>query len=272
MIAPRSFAGIALNDGFFKSEISTPFNAEKNLILNDLLLDGQAYARSKIAVRKLTLNIVAAHLDLARLRTLNTAVAGNHLKELVLDTALGTLTAKAEVTSFGWSEDTPLISSFALSLPDPYWYAQDPETITLGALYENGVLFGPEAGVLFSDTAVVFGLGTGAASTIVNRGNVDAYPVITITGECHGLTLSNSTTGETIHLDVTLKKTDTLVLDCSVGPASTRGVYLNGVSTPALKTSAGWMHCVPGENALWFARYALQNEQQCTVTLHARWI
>lgn len=270
MISPVSFNGVALNDGFFKSDLLDVFSSDKDLTLNDMLGDGQAWGSSKIAERKLVLNIVAGAHDLRKLMQLNQMVRGNQLKPLVIDADIGLLTGQAEVTSFAWSDDSPLIISAQLTMPDPYWYAQTAKSVQLGATYSTGVVFGAGQGVVFGPgQGVVFGVATGGAATITNEGNADAYPVIHVVGTCSGISVTNLTTGETVAVNAALSDDDTLVIDCR--PA-TCGVYLNGVANIGLKSSPGWVRCVPGNNQLVFSRNSLQNKKHCTVELNERWI
>lgn len=116
---------------------------------------------------------------------------------------------------------------------------------------------------------VVFGTATGEGAILTNSGNADAYPVITVVGTCANITITNSTTGESVSVSPALQDTDTLIIDCR---PLTRGVYLNGVANIGLKTNAGWIHCQPGDNLFLFSRASLQNKKHCTVQLQSRWI
>ncbi|ADU27877.1 hypothetical protein [Ethanoligenens harbinense] len=141
MLTPISFNGVALNDGFFSSDLRGAFDADKTLTTNDILDDGQVFGRSKVAPRKLVLQIVAGAHDLARLAVLNRMAAGNALKPLVIDTDFGRLIGYAEVTGFGWSSDTPLLSTVQLTMPDPHWYTLRADTLSLEPHIDNGVIF-----------------------------------------------------------------------------------------------------------------------------------
>lgn len=262
MISPASFNGVALNDDFFKSDLLDAFNADKDLTLNDLLGDGQAWGSSKVTPRKLVLNIVAGAHDLQKLMQLNKMVRGNRLKPLVIDTDIGRLTGKAEVTSFAWSDDSPLVISAQLTMPDPYWYAQTAKSVQLGST-SNAAM------VLPATLPWTLGSLTGGEGTITNEGNADAYPVIHVVGTCSAISVTNLTTGETVSVSAALGDDDELVIDCR---PETCGVYLNGVANIGLKTSPGWMRCVPGDNIISFNRNSLQNKKHCTVELNERWI
>lgn len=144
MITPISYNNVPLNDGFFSSDLQGAFDADKTLLLNDILSDGQVYGRSKTTERKLVLQIVAGGYDLTKLTTLNDMVSGNALKPLVIDTDIGRLIGYAEVTSFAWSDDTPLLSSCQLTMPDPHWYTLQPDTLSLEPSIMTGVVFSME--------------------------------------------------------------------------------------------------------------------------------
>ena len=151
---------------------------DKTLTLNDLFTDGQSFGRSKATERKLVLNIVADGYDLQKLLTLNNMVRGNELKTFVIQTDIGLLQGSAEVTSFAWSDDSPLIISAQLTMPDPHWYARNPATLSLEPALTNGVIFEPERIVLDGYTAASADrqqLDAGAASdtltTQYNGGN-----------------------------------------------------------------------------------------------------
>lgn len=262
MLAPVSFNGVELNDGFFSSDLLNAFNADKDLVLNDLLGDGQAWGSSKVADRKLVLNIVAGAYNLAKLMQLNKMVRGNQLKPMVIDTDIGQLIGYAEVTSFAWSDDSPLIISAQLTMPDPCWYAAEPTSVALGATYNTAKTYPytyPRA----------YGAATGGEGALVNDGNADAYPVITVAGTCSNITVANETTGENISVSPALAEDDELVIDCR---PDTCGIYLNGIADIRLKTIPGWIHCPPGNNTFVFSRNSLQNKKHCIVQLRSRWI
>ncbi|ADU27133.1 phage distal tail protein [Ethanoligenens harbinense] len=116
---------------------------------------------------------------------------------------------------------------------------------------------------------VIFYPAEGETGTITNTGNVDAYPIITITGACANPSVTNDTTGESISVNLALGSTDTLVIDCR--PA-TRGCYLNGTLAFGIKQELGWIHCPPGDNVLTFARNGYDTKRHCTVSLQGRYL
>lgn len=169
MISPVSFNGVALNDGFFQSDLRGVFDSDKALTLNDILGDGQVFGRSKASERKLVLNIVAGGYDLIKLKALNNMVSGNALKPLVIDTDIGRLIGYAEVTSFAWSDDTPLLSSCQLTMPDPHWYTLQPDTLSLEPTIATGVVFGTVTRV-----ALDAGASDAAARTVLDAAGSDS--------------------------------------------------------------------------------------------------
>lgn len=116
---------------------------------------------------------------------------------------------------------------------------------------------------------VIFYPAVGETGSITNSGNVDAYPVITITGTCSNPSITNETTRETIAVNIALGNTDVLVIDCR--PA-TRGCYLNDVLTFGIKRGLGWIHCPPGDNVLTFDRDGYDTRRHCTIALQGRYL
>lgn len=244
---------------------------DKDIVTNDMFYDGQAWGRSKSGVKTLTINGYIKSKDNKYRVALNKAIAPNGLKPLLLTYSDGTQkVGQAEIQTRAAADSNPTKISLTLVMPDPYWYAQAAKSVQLGATYSAGVVFGATQGVVFgSGHGVVFGTATGAAATLTNSGNADAYPVITVVGTCSGISVTNLTTGETVAVSAALSDDDTLVIDCR--PA-TCGVYLNGVANIGIKTSPGWMRCVPGDNQIVFSRNSLQNKKHCTIEINERWI
>lgn len=116
---------------------------------------------------------------------------------------------------------------------------------------------------------VIFYPPTGETGTLTNPGNVDAYPVITITGPCSNPAITNETTGESITCNIALGNGDTLILDCR---PPTRGCYLNGTLQFSVKQAIGWIHCPPGDNRFSFARAGYDAKRHCTISLQGAYI
>ena len=261
--------GIELADGInYWFHLSGFFDFEKNIITNDLMMDGENFGRSKNKSKTLVLDGWVLSNDEILVFALNKTLAGNGLKPLIIN---DTYLCYVEISSRGSTSDNSHEISCQLTMPDPYLYALTPQTAVLGAQYSTGVIFDTGTGITFGP-GVVFGAATGAGGTLTNGGNADAYPVITIVGACSGIAVTNQTTGESISINANLADSDTLIIDCSAGPNSTRGVYLNGVQALGLKTSPGWIHCPPGDNVFLFSRNSLEDKKHCTISLQSRWI
>lgn len=272
MITPYSFGGVLLNTADYQTDSRGIFDGDKDIVLNDMLGDGQMFGRSKHKEKNIVLDITVTNYDLKKIVALNAFKQGNTTKLLVVDTeAFGRLQIWAEVSSFAWSDSSALSISVKLTAPDPCLYSNTATVVTLGAGTGNGIIFSKN-GITFSTSGFLFGQKINGGTTITNLGNVDAYPIFTITGPCSEIVVENKTTEETINIDAILGDSDTLVIDCSAGPNNTRGVYLNGNMALSLKTNTGWVHCAPGDNIIAFSRNSTILTADCTVNLQSRWL
>ena len=251
--------GLELVGGNYHFFLSGLPDFEKDIVTNDLFSDGAAWGRSKNKPKTLVLDGYILSGGTAAEWALNKVLAPNGLKALIVN---NTYKCKVEVVSRGSNTNNSHIISCQLTMPDPYWYAQATKSVQLGST-SNAAL------VLPATLPWTLGSLTGGEGTITNEGNADAYPVIRVVGTCSNISVTNQTTGETISVSAALGDDDELVIDCR---PDTCGVYLNGVANIGLKTSPGWMRCVPGNNIISFNRNSLQNKKHCTVELNERWI
>lgn len=255
-----------INDDYFFT-LTGLFDIEKTIITNDLMVDGENYGRSKNNPKSLVLNGFILNRTDEALYAFNKALASNGLKPLIINNMY---VCYVELKNRISDTNDRYIISCQLTMPDPYLYTLNPQTVELGALYSTGVIFAPGQGVIFgANKGVTFGAAIGAGGTVTNEGNVDSYPVITIIGTCSGITVTNKTTNKSISVNAILTDSDTLVIDCR---PETCGVYLNGNQEIQLKTNDGWIRCQPGDNLFTFSRSSLQNKKHCKVELQSRWI
>lgn len=262
LITQISYDGIELRSSDYRFTLQNAWNFEKSIVTNDIMGDGLNFVRSKIEPKSIMLNGFVMSNDISKVLMLNTIFSKNELKKIVITVSgLGRLYGYAEVTSRGKGSISRSVS-VTLTMPDPYWYSAYTDQISLG---------GTTNAPLILPAVLPWTLGgiTGASGSILNEGNADSYPVITIVGTCSSISISNSTTGESISINGSLTDSDTLVIDCR---PSTCGVWLNGVPRIDLKTSPGWIHCAPGWNTFIFNRISLQTKKHCTVALQSRWI
>ena len=137
---------------------------------------------------------------------------------------------------------TSVIFSANLVCPDPRKYAAEPSSMTaFGDVSDAG-------GGLVVPFTVPFTLDPGSppgVMTVVNAGNIDTRPVLTLSGPLTAPKVTNATYGMTISFSaVTLGATDVLVIDTDA-----RTAYLNGGFCNADLSSAWWV-LWPGANTL----------------------
>jgi len=256
--------GLNLISSDYYFSVSGLFDFDKNIFANDLFIDGQSFNRSKINPKVLVLNGQIKTWDPQKIAALNQVLYSGGQKVLVANiVGLGVLTAYVEVRSKASGDNTRKVS-VQLFMADPYLYAQNTVTINLNPVSGSGLTY-PYT------YPIVYGVVSGGAGSISNAGNAVAYPVITITGACTNPTITNSTTGESLTLNITLAQSDTLVIDCR--PA-TRSIKLNGTTNKinAKTVSSKWLSCQPGINSLTFVPTTIGTGMSCSVALTARWI
>lgn len=238
------------------------FEGDREVIMNDLYTAGQSYNRGKIKERKILLKGYVKGDILTNLFKLKRMLFKDGLKTLTIG-ILGMPVFSLQVDLLNWASDevSPEIISCQLVAPDPYLYAVDAKSTSLGSVSNVGLTFP-------FTFPIVFGTITGGEDTINNKGNAVAYPIISVTGTCDTITVENQTTGESMSLDVSLQDSDTLIID---NRPDTRGIYLNGSKRMDLKNGS-WISCIPGDNIFHFQRNSLQLKQHCTISLQSRWI
>lgn len=258
-----------INDNYFCT-ISGAFDMEKTIISNDLSIDGQSFARSKINPKSPVLNIAILRLNETNVLNINKAIYGDNLKTIVLDTVeIGKVTGKAEIKSRVRGDSANLLS-LSLTMPDPYWYSEDYQRIRLGATYSSGIIFSPSTHIkLWGNDGIKFGTATGEAGTIVNSGNADTYPQITVMGACSGITVINLTTNQSFSYAGNILSGDVLTADFS--PEQAIELYV-GSRLEQIPITGDLMKCVPGNNAFTFARNSNENVQHCEVSIQSRWV
>ena len=138
-----------------------------------------------------------------------TVVQGDHAgRQLVCAYAAG-------LESF--SEDYALLGKATLGFhaADPYW--QDATEQSLTATIDSSAFTWFPFPPLVLGASDVF-----ASATITNAGDVDAWPIVTVTGPGTDLTLTNLTTGLEWHLTGDVAAGSTLVVDTRPGHKSAR--------------------------------------------------
>jgi len=243
---------------------------EKTIIANDLSIDGQSFARSKINPKNLVLNIAILRLNETNVLNVNKAIYGNDLKTIALDTVeIGKVSGRIEIKSRVRGDSANLLS-LTLTMPDPYWYSSEFQRIRLGATYSSGLIFSPSTHIkLWGNDGIKFGAATGESGTIVNSGNTDTYPQITVMGACSGITVINVTTNQSFSYAGNILEGD--VLTANFSPEQAIALYV-GSRLEQIPITGDLMKCVPGNNVFTFARNSTENIQHCEVSILSRWI
>lgn len=91
------------------------------------------------------------------------------------------------------------------------------------------------------------GAGTSGIQTVVNNGNRNYFPTVTINGPCVNPTLENITTGDLLNFGITLGGGDTLTIDMDL-----HSVVLNGTASRrnAVLPGSSWWPLAPGSNQI----------------------
>ena len=254
--------GIPLKDmANYYLGISGLFDSDRDIIMNDLYTDGQSYNRAKTNDKKLILQGIILGDVSANLLRLKQCLFKAGLKRMTVSIqGMPNLIMFIDLLNWVSDPNLPEIINCQLVAPDPHMYALS-QSILLGATANDSLTFP----LTFPLT---FGVTTGSQGVVVNTGNVLSYPIITVVGTCSVITLTNTTTGESMSLDVALGASDVLVIDSN--PA-TRSIKLNGVYRMDLKVG-DWFSCPPGESTFTFARNSLETKQHCAIAMQSKYI
>lgn len=161
-----------------------------------ILLDGATDVAYRAAVRAL-----AASLNPKR---------GRGLLRATFDGAVREIDA-IYVDGMGFTEDFPVHGKPSLLFRhlDPFWY--DSATTTQAFTSGTPQTFFPIFPIRLSSSTVF------ASTTVTNTGDVEAWPVWTITGPGSGLVLRNLTTGKVLALTRTFVAGEVVTIDTSPG-------------------------------------------------------
>ena len=251
--------GLNIKNADFLCWVSTFGNLDRDIKTNETYSDGVTYNRSKTSERKFLLNGFIK--DRANIDALKQILFSNKLKVLTVGIAgMPTVTLLCDLLSFTEDANVVGIISAQMIAPDPYLYSVDTSVVTLGALSNNSLVFPFTFPITFGDV-------TGGQGTVTNSGNALGYPVITIIGTCSNLIITNTTTGESMTVNISLGATDVLVIDNN---PRTRSITLNGINRMDLKVG-NWITCPPGDNVFSFSRNSLEMKNHCSISLTSRW-
>lgn len=153
-----------------------------------------------------------------------------------------------------------------LVAPDPRKYSADPTAVTL-TLPESTSTGGFTAPFTAPFTSVIPEGSTGER-TVVNEGDADTWPTISIAGPVTDPVIENVTTGRRLRLSYTVGAGDHLLVDFADSV-----VLLNG-NTPvdAHGVGSSWWPLVPGANVLRYSAFAGASGSPASITYRSAWI
>ncbi|AGK97622.1 phage distal tail protein [Clostridium pasteurianum] len=253
--------GFSLINNKYKFFINNLFDIDNDVVGTDLRDSGQSYDHTHMKPKTPLLMGSVTSESITDFLTLRSVLLRQGLKKFVVNLAgIGEVYFMAEIVN--WShDDLDSYVSCQLSMPDPHLYMLSPSSVQLGSISGNSLTFP----FVFP---IVFGAINGGQGIVTNVGNCTSFPLITITGTCSSLTITNTTTNESIYIDVELLEDDVLVID---NRPTSRGVFLNGVPHMELKTGL-WISCAVGDNNFTFQRSSVQDKRHCTVELQSSFI
>jgi Phage tail protein len=227
-----------LMPGIALIEVETPF------------LDGSRITGVRMPARDIELPVLLEAADVMVLRTQLRAMAGwldphrgdgtlrvtapdGSQRDLTCRYAGGLESATDDVAQAGpnwW------VVALTLRAADPYFYATVPTTNVFTTAAP--VPFFPFFPLRLSESSVI------SSARPNNAGDVEAWPVWTVTGPATSLTLGNTTTGDSLSLTLTLGVGDRVVIDTRPGKKSVVLTTAAGVTSNALggltPTSSLW--------------------------------
>lgn len=229
--------GLELKSDKYSFTLSNIFDFDKSYSSSDTYSNGKVYASSKVEDKKILLNGYVKG-DITDFLALNKMLNRKDLLTLkVAIEGFKTLEAKVLIGNKGISTDGVNAFSCELIAFDPYLYG-DKSSVEFGIETYEGMKFPIKFPIAWNGVSHTI-------KALINNGNTESYPIITITGPCSNIVISNITTGEAIWINVVLTQYDVLVID---NTEENRGIYLNGKRNIELK-NGNWLECIEGVNS-----------------------
>lgn len=165
-------------------------------------------------------------------------------------------------------ETIPGVYRIPLTLiaPDPYWYAVDATQ----ALYTLSGFITPLLHTPFFPLAIG-GSTINITPTVLNPGDVDAWPVWIISGPGSSIALQNLTTGQSLLLSYSLSASDTVTIDTRPDAKSVTNSAGANLYRYLTAGSVLWA-LVPGNNALRLSLAEATTQTTIRLTYTPRWI
>ena len=145
---------------------------------------------------------------------------------------------------------------------DPFWY--DATTVTGTFTTGTAAAFFPILPLRLASSEVF------ADATLVNSGDIEAWPTWTITGPGSGLILRNQTTGKTLALDHTLTAGDIVTIDTNPGEKTV--TLDDGTNLFGDLTARQFWPVARGNNAVQVELVGATEDSSVQVTYRRRWL
>ncbi len=142
--------------------------------------------------------------------------------------------------------------------PDPRVYDDSQILIGLNPTSQVGRIYDRTYNLVYTSPAG----SSSSFATATNNGNVTVFPVITLTGSMVSPIVVNSTTGQSIPINLTMSAADTLVIDPDL-----RSVTYNGEPARNLISNASqWFGFPPGDTVIGIIVTSADVTAQCQIT------
>jgi hypothetical protein len=142
--------------------------------------------------------------------------------------------------------------------PDPRIYDDSQILIGLNPTSQVGRVYDRTYDLVYTSPSG----STSSFATATNSGNVTVFPVITLTGAMTYPIVVNSTTGQSIPINLIMSAADTLVIDPDL-----RSVVYNGLPARNLISNAAqWFGFPPGNTTIGIIAASADVSAQCQIT------
>lgn len=150
------------------------------------------------------------------------------------------------------------IATVEFFCPDPRVYDDAQILIGLNPTSQVGRIYNRTYNLVYNTPSGT----TSSFATATNAGNVTVFPTITLTGQMLNPIVVNSTTGQSLPLNISMSAADTIVIDPDL-----RGVTYNGLpARNLLSNTAQWFGFPPGNTTIGIVVPTAAATAQCQIT------
>lgn len=161
------------------------------------------------------------------------------------------------------------LTTLAFRAADPYWQDATESTVVTTIDTKAHIWF-PFGGSFAQNPLILGASDVFAATTITNTGDVDAWPIITVTGPGTDLTVLNSTTGASLQITGTIAAGSQVVIDARPGHKSVRIDGFNAFGR-LTEDSTLWP-LIPGPNQISIGFASATTASRVTFAWRNRWL